>query len=406
MVNPLKAASVEVGDIFSQYGESYRDTHKLPLSSLKAMSAIEACRSPILGGHVDQCDSCGHTRISYNSCRNRHCPKCQSLAKERWLEARKEELLPISYFHSVLTIPNELNALSLINQKEIYDILFKAGTETLRELGSDPKHLGAEIGIIAILHTWCQNLMDHPHLHCIVPCGGLTEDGKCWLFPRKSTKKKAFFVHVNVISDLFKKKFLYYFKRLYLTDKLKFVGKVTYLGNDHEFKKLCDDLYEKKWITYIKSPFGGPKQVLEYLGRYTHRVAISNNRILKLEDSKVTFRYRDNQDGHKTKEMELDVFEFIRRFLLHVLPCKYFKIRYYGLFWNRNRKKKLEISKKLLGATKEKESARKPESWEELLLKLTGVDPRVCPCCGEGKMKRKGELVPSVNSPPQVRVLP
>ena len=370
------------------------------------MSAIEACRSSALGGHVDQCDSCGHTRISYNSRRNRHCPKCQSLAKERWLESRKDELLPVSYFHCVLTIPNELNALALINQKEIYDILFKSGTETLRELGYDPKHLGAEIGIIAILHTWGQNLMDHSHLHCIVPCGGLAEDGKSWLFPRKSTKKKAFFVHVNVISDLFKKKFLYYFKIRYLTDKLKFVGKITYLGNDHVFKKLCDELYEKKWISYIKSPFGGPEQVLEYLGRYTHRVAISNNRILKQENGNVTFHYRDYRDGNKTKPMELNVFEFIRRFLLHVLPCNYFKIRYYGLFSNRNRKKKIETSKKLLGVTNEKECAREPESWEELLLKLTGVDPRVCPCSGEGKMVSKGELAASVNSPPQVKILP
>ena len=193
---------------------------------------------------------------------------------------------------------------------------------------------------------------------------------------------------------------------MYLTDKLKFVGKITYLGNDQEFTRLCGELYEKKWITYIKSPFGGPEQVLEYLGRYTHRVAISNNRILKLENGNVTFQYRDYQDGHKTKEMELEVFEFIRRFLLHVLPCKYFKIRYYGLFSNRNRKKKIEISKKLLGVTKEKESSRKPESWEELLLKLTGVDPRVCPCCGEGIMVRKDELSPVINPPPPVKSLP
>ncbi len=403
---PQKSGEVEVGDIFRQYGEPYRARRNLPLYILKAMGAIENCRTAALGGHVDECDSCGHRRISYNSCRNRHCPKCQSLAKERWLEARKDELLPVSYFHGVLTIPSELNALSLINQKEIYDILFKSGTETLRELGGDPKHLGAEIGIIAILHTWGQNLMDHPHLHCIVPWGGLSQEGTEWLFPRKSTKKKSFFVHVNVISDLFKKKFLYYFKRLYLTGKLKFVGKVTYLGNDCEFMKLCDELYKKKWITYIKRPFGGPEKVLEYLGRYTHRVAISNNRILKLEDGKVTFCYRDYQDGHKTKEMELDVFEFIRRFLLHVLPCKYFKIRYYGLFSNRNRKKKIEISRKLLGARSEKESTSKSENWEELLLRLTGVDPRVCPCCSKGVMVRKDELSPVINPPPQTMVLP
>ncbi len=323
---PQRLNKIEVGDIFRQYGEAYRKSRKLPLQSLKAMSAIESCRTAALGGHVDECDSCGHLRNSYNSCRNRHCPKCQSLAKERWLEARKKELLPVSYLHGVLTIPYELNPIALRNQKEIYDILFKSGTETLRELGFDPKYLGAEIGIIAILHTWGQNLMDHPHLHCIVPCGGLSEDSKKWLLPTKSTGEKKFFVHVNVVSDLFKKKFLYYFKGLYLCGRLKFTGKIKDLGKRQEFEKLYDNLYKKRWITYLKKPFGGQEQVVEYLGRYTHKVAISNERIVKLEDGRVTFRYRDYREGNKDKQMTLDVFEFIRRFLLHILPFKYFKI--------------------------------------------------------------------------------
>ncbi len=392
---------IEVGDIFRQYGAAYRKSHKLPLQCLKAMSAIESCRTAALGGHVDECDSCGHSRNSYNSCRNRHCPKCQSLAKERWLEARKKELLPVSYLHGVLTIPYELNQIALRNQKEIYDILFKSGTETLRELGFDPKHLGGEIGVIAILHTWGQNLMDHPHLHCIMPCGGLSEDGKKWLLPKKTTRKKKFFVHVNVISDLFKKKFLYYFKGLYLRGRLKFVGKIANLGNRQEFEKLCGNLFKKKWITYIKKPFGGPEQVIEYLGRYTHRVAISNERIIRLEDDRITFRYRDYSDVNKNKQMTLDVFEFIRRFLLHILPFKYFKIRYYGLFNNRNREKKINICKEILGSIdNDKEELSQKESWEELLFRLTGKDPRICPCCGKGRMVRKGELSPVTNLPP------
>ncbi len=394
MNTPHRLNKIEGGDIFRQYGAAYRKSRKLPLQSLKAMSAIESCRTAALGGHVDECDSCGHLRNSYNSCRNRHCPKCQSLAKERWLEARKKELLPVSYLHGVLTIPYELNAIALINQKEIYDILFKSGTETLRELGFDPKHLGAEIGIIAILHTWGQNLMDHPHLHCIVPCGGLSDDSKKWLLPRKSTGGKEFFVHVNVVSDLFKKKFLYYFKGLYLSGKLKFVGKTKDLGRRQEFEKLYDNLFEKKWITYLKKPFGNPEQVVDYLGKYTHRVAISNERIIKLEDDRVTFSYRDYRDGNKNKLMTLDVFEFIRRFLLHILPFKYFKIRYYGLFSNRNREKKIRICKEILGSiNNDKEGLSRKESWEELLFRLTGKDPRICPCCGKGRMVRKGKLL-------------
>lgn len=398
---PQRSSKIEVGDIFRQYGQPYIENHKLPLQSLKAMNAIELCRTSALGGHVDECDSCGHTRISYNSCRNRHCPKCQSLAKERWLEARKQELLPVSYFHIVLTIPDDLNPIALVNQKEVYDIMFKSGTETLQELGADPKHLGAEIGIIAILHTWGQNLMDHPHLHCIVPCGGLSSDGKSWIFPTKKTKKKEFFVHVNVISDLFKKKFLSYINGLYLTDKLKFVGKTAKFNNSVEFTELCNKLYEKKWISYVKRPFGGAEQVIDYLGRYTHRVAISNERIIKLEDGKVTFRYRDYRDGSKNKSMTLDVFEFIRRFLLHVLPNRYMKIRYYGLFSNRNRKTKLKNCKEILGDIgTAKEDSPKAESWQELLFRITGEDPRVCPCCGEGQMVTKEKLLPTSNAPP------
>ena len=404
MNTPHQSSGIEVADVFRCHGPAYREAYNLPLAILKAMSAIESCRTSRLGGHVDKCDACEHIRISYNSCRNRHCPKCQSLAKERWLAARTKELLPVSYFHVVLTIPDDLNPLVLVNQKVLYSILFKAGSETLLELGKDPRHLGAEVGLIAILHTWGQNLMDHPHLHGIMPCGGLSQDGKEWLFPKKSSGKKPFFVHVNVISELFKRKYLDYFKEAYRKGALKFVGKIEYLREGQEFQAFLDTLYHKKWITYCKRPFGGPEQVLEYLGRYTHRVAISNERMVRLDDGKITFRYRDYRDGDQVKQITLDAFEFIRRFLLHILPDNFVKIRYYGLFNNRNRKAKIRLCKEILGAsTDDEQETAVPESWEELFTRLTGIDPRICPCCGKGQMVRRETLLPLIHSPPGKR---
>ena len=404
MNTPHQSSGIEVADVFRCHGPAYREAYNLPLAILKAMSAIESCRTSRLGGHVDKCDACEHIRISYNSCRNRHCPKCQSLAKERWLAARTKELLPVSYFHVVLTIPDDLNPLVLVNQKVLYSILFKAGSETLLELGKDPRHLGAEVGLIAILHTWGQNLMDHPHLHGIMPCGGLSQDGKEWLFPKKSSGKKPFFVHVNVISELFKRKYLDYFKEAYRKGALKFVGKIEYLREGQEFQAFLDTLYHKKWITYCKRPFGGPEQVLEYLGRYTHRVAISNERLVGMDNGKITFRYRDYRDGDQVKQITLDAFEFIRRFLLHILPDNFVKIRYYGLFNNRNRKAKIRLCKEILGAsTDDEQETAVPESWEELFTRLTGIDPRICPCCGKGRMVRRETLLPLIHSPPGKR---
>ncbi|MFV1976806.1 MAG: IS91 family transposase [Candidatus Scalindua sp.] len=390
MNTPRRTDGIDLGEIFRKYGPAYRDSHKLPLKSLKAMSAIENCRTEELGGHVYQCDNCGDEKIAYNSCRNRHCPKCQSMAKEKWLSARKEELLPVPYFHAVLTIPDTLNPVALVNQKIIYNILFRAGKETFLELGRDPKHLGAEIGFIAVLHTWGQILLDHPHLHCIIPCGGLTEDGKQWLLPKKHRRGKDFFVHVNVISDLFKKKFLSYFDTAYKAGELKFVGKTEYLNDKQAYKKFKNELYKSTWVSYCKKPFGGPEKVLEYLGRYTHRVAISNHRIVKVENDKVTFTYRDYKDDNKKKHMTLEVFEFIRRFLLHVLPQRFVKIRYYGLLNNRMKKENLKLCRKILDVP-ESQNKQKPktEGWEELLLRLTGVDPAICSNCGKGKMVRR-----------------
>lgn len=387
---------VEVADIFREFGPVYRGSHNLPARHLKAMSAIERCRTAELGGHVEQCDVCGHTRISYNSCRNRHCPKCQSLPREKWLAARKQDLFPVEYFHVVFTIPDTLNPLALRNQKVIYDILFKAASETLLELSKDSRWLGAEIGFIAILHTWGQNLMDHPHLHCVVPGGGLSADGNKWISFRKS-----FFIPVKVLSRLFKGKFLSYLKKTYRDGKLKFVGEIQSWGEKHKFQTMLNELYRREWVVYCKPPFRSPQHVIEYLGRYTHRIAISNNRIVKLEDGKVTFRWRDYGDHNRIKLMTVDACEFIRRFLLHVLPDNFVKIRHYGLLSNRNRKTKLRQCQEILGiSSNRKEQTLESESWEELLFRLTGIDPCICPCCGKGRMVAIEILPPQNHSPP------
>ncbi len=389
----------ELADIFRLYGDEYKKKEKLPKYILKVINAIENCRTSVLGGHVDECDKCGYKRISYNSCRNRHCPKCQSLAREKWVSERQKELLPIKYYHVVLTIPHELNEITLRNKKVMYDILFKSGSQTLLRLGKDMKRLGAEIGLIAVLHTWGQNLMDHPHLHCIVSGGGLSEDGNKWIKPRKSGKKD-FFVHVNVISDLYKKKFLYYTKEAYKTDKLKFVGKIGALEDRKEFLELIKSLYTKKWITYCKRPFGGAEAVIKYLGRYTHRVAISNHRIRDIKEGKVIFDYKDYKNGSIIKQMSLDAEEFIRRFLLHVLPEGFYKIRYYGILSSRNKKTKLNCCKELLG--KEENNDKKTESkmnWKEIFYELTGIDVEKCPKCKKGRMILIERLIPSYKGP-------
>lgn len=385
---------IEVQDIFRAHGEEYRSKHKLPYQTLKVMTAIEACRTAELGGHIDECDECGHIRISYNSCRNRHCPKCQTLAKERWLEDRKEDLLPVGYFHVVFTIPEELNYLALTNQKVIYPILFKAVAETLLELGKDKKYLGAEIGVTTILHTWGQNLMHHPHIHCIVPGGGLSLDGSRWI-----SFKKDFFIPVKVLSRKFRGKFLFYLKKAYYSNNIKFIGDNEELNEKQIFQCFIDRLYLKEWVVYCKPPFKSAEYVLEYLGRYTHRVAISNNRIVSLRNGHVTFKWRDYRDNNKLKYMTVTSEEFIRRFLMHVLPNKFVKIRHYGILSNRNIGIKLKKCKQLTGAILRISPIPRLSS-AELLFKLTGIDLNVCPCCGRGKMVRKGKLQPENYSPP------
>jgi len=390
---------IEVADIFRVYSKEYRNSQagKMPLRHHKAMNAIEACRTSALGGHKDECDTCEAIKISYNSCRNRHCPKCQCLEKERWLESRKQEVLPVNYFHVVFTKPSELSPLSLRNQAVCYSILFKASSETLKELSGDTKHLGALPGYIGILHTWSQTLIHHPHIHYIVTGGGLSQDGKKW-----KPCKNDFFIHVNVLSRVFRGKYLYYLKKAYQDGKLVFPGQIKDLASDKCFKNLLAELYKKEWVVYCKPPFKRSEDVIDYLGRYTHRVAITNNRIEDIEDGKVTFKYRDRQDNDKVKPMTLDASEFIRRFLYHILPDGFMKIRYYGLFSNRHKAGRLKTCRDILGVKQEESKhGYEKESWEDLLYRITGVDPRLCPYCKKGRLVRKQKIHPlKARSPP------
>lgn len=385
-------SSIEVADIFRTFGKAYlaRYGDQTSKEQRRAMHAIEICRTAELGGHVDACDRCEQVRISYNSCRNRHCPKCQTLDKERWLEARAEDLLPLPYFHVVFTLPQELGPLALRNQQVVYSLLFKAASETLVELSQDPQHLGAHIGVTALLHTWSQTLMYHPHLHCIVPGGGLTEDGSGWIASRAD-----FFLPVQMLSRLFRGKMLAYLKSAYQADALIFPGTIAPWQDPTYFQTQLSLLYEKEWVVYCKPPLGRPEQVLDYLARYTHRVALTNDRILRLEEDQVIFRYRDSQDHNCIKEMRLDAIEFIRRFLLHILPDHFVKIRHYGLLSNRKRKACVQKAKALLGVAASVAKDPAPRStWQEIMERLTGIDPMRCPHCGQGKMVTRQILSP------------
>ena len=320
----------ELADIFRNYGEEYRQNHSLPLSHLRVMRAVERCRTAALGGHLQQCDSCGFEHPAYNSCRNRHCPKCQSLAKVHWLEKQKSELLPVGYFHLVFTLPHELNALILTNKKILLSDLFKAVGETLVDFGHT--RLGGQIGFITVLHTWDQTLLDHFHLHCLVPAGALSFDQKRWTPARKN-----FLFPVKALSIVFRGKFLDLFKKAFDRNKLLFVGQTAFLAEPVAFKLLIHALRKKPWIVYAKKPFGSPVHVLDYLGRYTHRVALSNDRILSAHSAEVTFSYRDRKNHDRKKTMTLDAHEFIRRFLLHVIPKGFVRVRHCGFLANRSK---------------------------------------------------------------------
>lgn len=320
------SARLEVADIFRCHGEAYRQANHGHLGRVerRMMSAIELCRTAALGGHVEGCRACGTVRVAYNSCRNRHCPKCQGAVAHDWLAARASELLPVPYFHVVFTLPAELAAVAFQNKAAVYAILFKTAAETLRTIAADPRHLGAEIGLIAVLHSWGQTLTFHPHLHCIVPGGGPSLDGTRWISCRP-----GFFLPVRVLSRLFRRLFLEQLLAAFESGRLHFFGEVADLAEPAAFSRLMAEARRLDWVVYAKPPFGGPKQVLSYLGRYTHRVAIANSRLLGMADGKVTFRWRDYRHHCKTKQMTLDADEFIRRFLLHTLPDGFHRIRHY-----------------------------------------------------------------------------
>jgi hypothetical protein len=337
---------LEVADVFRQHGQEFLNRWRDVLSTQqrKAFRDIGACRTAALGTQVQQCDHCGHQEIAYRSCRNRHCPKCHSRTRDEWLRDRAAEVLPVPYCHVIFTLPHELAPLALQNPRVVYGILFRAVAESLLEMAADPKRLGARIGFLAVLHTWTQRLEHHPHVHCVVPAGGLSPDGQRWIAPRK----KRFFLPVKPLGHLFRGKFLAFLEEAFAAHSLEFYGRIRELANPLRLAELVSALRDKDWVVYAKPPFGGPHQVLQYLARYTHRVAISNGRLLSLENGQVHFRWRDSQDHNQIKEMSLEAIEFIRRFLLHVLPSGFVKIRHFGFLSNRNRKKMAQHCRKLL----------------------------------------------------------
>jgi hypothetical protein len=380
---------VEVADIFRAHGAAYRHTHVLARAPRRAMRAIESCRTAALGGHRETCDTCGAERLAYNSCRNRHCPKCQTLAKERWLEARRAELLPVEYFHVVFTLPHALNALAQGNPRVLYTLLFHTVAATLTTFARDPRHLGGDLGGTAILHTWGQNLSQHLHLHCVVPGGALSQDGRRWI-----AAPPGFLFPVRALAQVFRGKYLAALQRAFTTGKLVFAGSVAGLADPAAFAAWLAGLRQHAWVVYAKRPFGGPTQVLEYLGRYTHRVAISNDRLVSHTDGIVHFRWKDYADGARVKVMALEAEEFIRRFLLHVVPGGFVRIRHFGFLANRARRAKLAQCRALL-AQAPAPAAAASESVAALMLRLTGIDIERCPLCHQGRLHVTEILPPS-----------
>jgi hypothetical protein len=342
----MSRPAVEVADILRAQGNRFLDRYEksFDFQQLKAFRAIQRCRTAALGGHLDACPRCGYqAAISYNSCRNRHCPKCQTQARERWLAARERDLLATDYFHVVFTVPHELNVLSLDNPRLFYDLLFKASAQTLLEVAADPKHLGAEIGLISILHTWGQNLLLHPHVHCVIPSGGLSPDHSRWVRPRY-----PFFLPVKVLSRVFRGKFCAGLKQLYRSKKMRCAGPASTLADGKQFRQLLRRLHRQDWVVYAKPAFGGPAQVLRYLGRYTRRVAISNHRLLAFDGERVIFRWKDYAGGGKQRKMTLVATEFLRRFFLHILPKGFVRIRHCGFLSNPCRASLLPLCQQVL----------------------------------------------------------
>jgi hypothetical protein len=362
---------LEVADLIRTAGAAFLERNRRWLSwkHVKVLLAIARCRTAALGGHLDECTRCGHRAISYNSCRNRHCPKCQTSARERWIAARRRELLPTRYVHVVFTLPRQLAPLTLQNKKVVYDLLFRASAETLLEVARDPRHLGAEIGFFSVLHTWSQKLGLHPHIHCVIPAGGLSLDHTHWV-----RSQNRFFLPLRVLSRVFRGKFVAGLKQAFQNGRLSFHGNLAPLAQPKTFAAWLRPLFRKDWVVYAKPPFGGPEHVLHYLGRYTHRVAISNHRLVSFADGKVTFRWRDSVHNNEQKLLTLSLDEFLRRFLLHVLPKGFVRIRNFGFLANRRRATTLPLCFQLLGSA--------PQTEQALATANDANDLRLCPKCG------------------------
>jgi hypothetical protein len=373
----------EVADVIRAHGGEFLDTYGDTTSpeQRRALTDLARCRTAALGGHVEECDRCGHRQVAYNSCRNRHCPKCQAAEAARWVEDRAAELLPIEYFHVVFTLPAALAPIALQNPRVVYGLLFRATAETLRQIAADPTHLGAEIGFLAVLHTWGQNLQHHPHVHCVVPGGGLAPDGSRWVPCRP-----GFFLPVRVLGRLFRGKFLALLKAAFDGGRLSFHGRLAALADPAEFRRTLAATANTEWVVYAKPPFGGPEQVLKYLARYTHRVAISNSRLVALEGDRVEFLWKDYADEGKPKTMRLKAVEFLRRFLTHVLPAGFVRIRHYGLLANRVCRQKLDLCRTLLASLTAPQPVGAGLACEPERAIEREPEAHACPACGEGRM--------------------
>lgn len=391
------SGQITVGDILNEYGEGYISRNRLPGQQAGLIRLLGACRTAALGSRFEKCGKCGYTGKSYNSCRNRHCPACQQKDKLEWLDKRMVELLPVGYYHLVFTLPHELAPLCLANKKEMYSLLFRAASQTLLELACDTRHLGADIGLVAVLHTWGQNMIEHPHLHCVMPAGGLSFDHQHWVHPGK---KNGFFIHYKVLSEKFRGKFLGLLEQVYIKGGLEFKGKLAPIGAKKTFSAFTGRLYKKDWVVNIQAPLGNPGKILEYLSRYVFRVAITDRRILEVKNGKVRFSWKDYRTG-LFREMKLDTDEFIRRFLLHVLPNGFFKVRYYGLFSSRYRKLNIETAKQLLaeGSENQKEEVledggrvweKQDTVWDEILKLIGNYKQPNCPVCKKGRLHFAG----------------
>ena len=370
---------LEVADIVRAHRAELQEARggELPAAESRVLRDIASCRTEILGGHVERCDQCGHERIAYNSCRNRHCPKCLQGARQAWLAARESELLPVEYFHVVFTIPQELALIAFHNKKLVYKLLMRTAADTLLKIGADPKHLGAKLGVLAILHTWGQNLQHHPHVHCVVTGGGIAPDGERWIACRP-----GFFLPVRILSRVFRGKFLAALKRAHARGALVFHGKLAALEDAANFRGYLAPLREKNWVVYAKRPFGGPARVLKYLGRYTHRVAISNQRLVAMEDGHVSFVWKDYAHDCRRRVLKLTCVEFLRRFLMHVLPKGFVRIRHYGVFANRKRQEKLERCRTLIDAQRETPEPSSSSTAPSEHRRTCGA----CPICAVGAM--------------------